>query len=166
MNGDHLDWVLADDFSAGAVGEPGSRIFYLQVIHEGSVTHFRCEKAQVAALGQSLQQALSDLPTAHATEEDASDLVEPVNEAWTVGAMGLAYDTENDRLLIMLEQLSEGEEEEPESARIGITRENAVALSARADRVVRAGRPPCPWCGHPMDLEGHLCPRMNGHGIH
>jgi hypothetical protein len=29
--------------------------------------------------------------------------------------------------------------------------------------VVSAGRPPCPFCGLPVDADGHLCPRMNGH---
>jgi len=29
--------------------------------------------------------------------------------------------------------------------------------------VVAAGRPPCPLCGNPLDPEGHVCPRQNGH---
>jgi len=28
--------------------------------------------------------------------------------------------------------------------------------------VVAAGREPCPFCGGPMDPQGHLCPRANG----
>jgi hypothetical protein len=28
---------------------------------------------------------------------------------------------------------------------------------------VSAGRPPCPLCGLPLDTEGHICPRQNGH---
>ena len=34
---------------------------------------------------------------------------------------------------------------------------------ARAKRVVDAGRPPCPFCGQPLDPSGHLCPRHNGY---
>ncbi|MBV9291748.1 MAG: DUF3090 family protein, partial [Frankiales bacterium] len=30
-------------------------------------------------------------------------------------------------------------------------------------RVVAAGRPPCPLCGNPLDPQGHVCPRQNGH---
>ena len=30
-----------------------------------------------------------------------------------------------------------------------------------ADDVVGAGRPPCRFCGLPMDPDGHTCPRMN-----
>jgi uncharacterized repeat protein (TIGR03847 family) len=39
----------------------------------------------------------------------------------------------------------------------------ARAFIARALRVVAAGRPPCPLCSLPLDPEGHICPRQNGH---
>ena len=32
-------------------------------------------------------------------------------------------------------------------------------------RVIRAGRPPCPLCGNPLDATGHICPRKNGHYV-
>ena len=35
----------------------------------------------------------------------------------------------------------------------------------RAFRVIRAGRPPCPLCGNPLDATGHICPRKNGHYV-
>lgn len=35
-------------------------------------------------------------------------------------------------------------------------------FARRAQRVVSAGRPPCQFCGGPIDPEGHLCPRANG----
>ena len=38
----------------------------------------------------------------------------------------------------------------------------ARAFTKRAQAVVSAGRQPCPFCGNPMDPEGHLCPRANG----
>ena len=30
------------------------------------------------------------------------------------------------------------------------------------DQVLEAGRPSCPFCGNPVDPEGHLCVRANG----
>jgi hypothetical protein len=27
--------------------------------------------------------------------------------------------------------------------------------------VVESGRPDCQWCSHPIDPDGHACPRMN-----
>jgi uncharacterized repeat protein (TIGR03847 family) len=38
----------------------------------------------------------------------------------------------------------------------------ARAFVRRALSVVSAGRPPCQFCGGPIDPEGHLCPRANG----
>ena len=39
----------------------------------------------------------------------------------------------------------------------------ARAFTKRAQAVVAAGRPPCPFCGSPLDPAGHLCPRANGY---
>lgn len=38
----------------------------------------------------------------------------------------------------------------------------ARSFVRRALTVVSAGRPPCQFCGGPMDPDGHLCPRANG----
>jgi uncharacterized repeat protein (TIGR03847 family) len=38
----------------------------------------------------------------------------------------------------------------------------ARAFAKRAQTVVAAGRPPCQFCGNPVDPEGHICPRANG----
>ena len=39
----------------------------------------------------------------------------------------------------------------------------ARAFARRAVAVVAAGRPPCPFCGQPLDPDGHICPRANGY---
>ena len=33
----------------------------------------------------------------------------------------------------------------------------------RSNRVISAGRPPCPLCDEPLDPEGHICVRTNGY---
>ena len=45
----------------------------------------------------------------------------------------------------------------------GIPAHAARAFVKRAQRVVAAGRPPCPLCGLPLDPEGHICVRTNGY---
>ena len=45
--------------------------------------------------------------------------------------------------------------------RLYVNRGQAAAFCERADDVIEAGRPTCRWCGNPMDLDGHLCARMN-----
>jgi uncharacterized repeat protein (TIGR03847 family) len=38
----------------------------------------------------------------------------------------------------------------------------ARAFVKRAARGLGAGRPSCPFCGGPIDADGHLCVRANG----
>ncbi len=47
--------------------------------------------------------------------------------------------------------------------RVRITAEAARSFVVRAARIVASGRPPCPLCGAPLDPQGHICPRRNGH---
>ena len=47
--------------------------------------------------------------------------------------------------------------------RVRLTAAQAREFADRAQAVVSAGRPPCPFCGLPLDPAGHVCPRQNGH---
>jgi uncharacterized repeat protein (TIGR03847 family) len=151
-------------FTAGAVGEPGARVFFLQAIEGTQVVSLRLEKQQVGALGQYLQGVLNDLPVVPVTERPTDmDLVEPVVAEWVVGTLGVAYDTEADRIVLQADELVDEDEEDGGLARFHLTRAQVVAFCEHAETLVAAGRPPCPICGQPMDPDGHVCPRSNGH---
>ncbi len=156
-----------DRFTAGAVGEPGARVFFLQAVEGTQVVSLRLEKQQVGALGQYLQGVLNDLPVVPVTERPSDmDLVEPVVAEWVVGTLGVAYDTEADRIVLQADELVDQDDEDDEDAglaRFHLTRAQVVAFCEHADSLVAAGRPPCPICGQPMDPDGHVCPRSNGH---
>lgn len=47
--------------------------------------------------------------------------------------------------------------------RVELEPEAALRFASGALEVVRAGRPPCPLCGAPLDPTGHFCARRNGH---
>jgi uncharacterized repeat protein (TIGR03847 family) len=147
--------------TAGTVGPPGQRVFYLQIRHGGGVVSLRLEKAQVAALCRYLDEMLSDLPPVEPAQSDM-ELVEPVVPEWVVGSLGVSYDEEGDRIVVVAEELVD-EGEEPAEARIRATRPQVAAFTRRGTEVVAAGRPPCPLCGGPLDAEGHMCIRLNGH---
>ena len=122
----------------------------------------RLEKTQVAALVAYLTAMLADLPAAGELPDDM-DLVEPVVAEWVVGALGVTYDETADRILVLAEELVEEGDEGGASARVLATREQVAALAAHGAEVVASGRPPCPLCGQPLDPEGHVCVRLNGH---
>ena len=157
-----------DTFTAGTVGPPGQRVFYLQARDGDLVITVRCEKQQVAALAEYFDGLLDDLePSPVAVEADDVELVEPVIPIWTVGPIGVAYDDPDDRIVVVLEQLVEEDEEgnpvseEGGTVKVRLTRSQVSGFVHRSRALVSAGRPPCRFCGLPLDPDGHMCPRMN-----
>ncbi|MFN0027657.1 MAG: DUF3090 domain-containing protein [Acidimicrobiales bacterium] len=168
------DVIDPDHFTAGALGQPGARVFFLQCRGLGTLVSVRCEKQQVAALGESFARVLDELPQ-RPLEALPSDmeLALPVQEAFVVGGIGLGYDRDHDRLLLLIEELVDGDapsgpDDEPAgiTARWVISREQARAFVGRATELMTGGRPLCPLCGRPIDAEGHTCPKTNGHRPH
>ena len=150
-----------DAFGAGTVGPPGQRAFFVQVRADDLVVSLRCEKQQVAALAEYLDGLLGDLaPAPYGAAVSDADLVEPIEPAWVIGPIGVAYDDSADRIVVVFEELVE-EGEEGASVRLRLTRAQVAAFVTRGRDLVSAGRPACRLCGLPIDPEGHVCPRMN-----
>jgi uncharacterized repeat protein (TIGR03847 family) len=166
-----------DHFTAGAIGPPGQRVFYLQAREGSTLLTLKCEKEQVKALGDYLSDLLARLPGGPTTGvDDKRELLKPVEPAWAVGSLGVGYDAERDRVVVVanerVEQDDDDDDDAPEStepageaasARFAITRAQAAAFVERSRALQRAGRPTCPMCGEPKDPGGHVCPRSNGH---
>lgn len=174
-----------DRFVAGTVGQPGERTFFLQAKSGARVTSVALEKLQVAALAERLTELLDevrrrlgedvDIPAvAPADLDDNAPLDTPLLEEFRVGTLALAWDTGDSRVVIEAHAQTEGEEppeveplsddeDGPDVLRVRITAAQARAFVKRAEQVVAAGRPPCPFCGLPLDPAGHVCPRSNGH---
>ena len=145
-----------DRFLAGTVGEPGARAFFLQARKGGALISVGLEKVQVAALAQRLEDLL-DAVEAPDRAEAADDLTleEPIVELFRVGAMAPTEDGE-------YAELPDEAEEGPDLLRIRIDAPAARAFVRRAEALVASGRPACPFCGEPLDPQGHFCPRGNG----
>jgi len=173
-----------DQFLAGTVGEPGNRTFFLQAREGTRIVSVALEKIQVAAVCQRLTELLDELAARGVEGTDELDdmpaaraLDEPINEVFRVGSLSLGWDTGEDLVLIEARELLEEDEDEgeafeddddedgPDVLRVRLTALVAREFVARALRVISAGRPPCPLCGQPLDPQGHLCPRRNGHRL-
>lgn len=175
-----------DRFLPGTVGPPGQRVFYLQAVEGTHVVSLRLEKQQVAALAEYLAGILHDLPNFDWPEPDDATLAQPVVPEWVVGALAVAYQEDEDRVVVVAEELvpdDEGEDEgpatpgdipgdipgladgpPPATARFRLTRPQVAMFIRHGAHLVMAGRPLCPICGLPMNPDGHNCPRSNGHG--
>jgi hypothetical protein len=68
-------------------------------------------------------------------------------------------------LLAAFEGVDDEDEEGPDTLRVRLTPIEARGFVNRALSVVAAGRLPCPLCGQPLDPQGHICPRRNGHYV-
>ena len=174
-------------FVAGTVGEPGERTFFLQAREGGRVVSVALEKIQVAVLAERLGALLDELGrrgvaevepdaveeaviTTDAGSDDVAPLDEPLNEAFRAGSLTLGWDGGAGRVLVEARAVDEDgeavdpdeDEDGPDLLRVRMTASAARGFVARAERVVAAGRPPCPLCGAPLDPQGHICPRRNG----
>jgi uncharacterized repeat protein (TIGR03847 family) len=181
-----------DRFVAGTVGQLGERTFFLQAREGNRITSVACEKQQVSVLAEHLDKVLDevvrrsageiDVPPASASARDVDPLDAPITEEFRVGTMTIAWDPSIDRIVIELFSNVDTEEDEPgadPAARqaeaendeinadevfvVKITASYARDFVARAQALVAAGRPPCPFCLQPLDPKGHVCPRANGY---
>jgi uncharacterized repeat protein (TIGR03847 family) len=131
-----------DVLTSGTVGRPGERTFYLQARFGRQVLAVKCEKQQVDALGRYLAQLLTDLPEPTELPLPTSlELSEPVIPIFTLGAIGVAYETSSDRVVLAFDEVVETDDEgepladaleEQSTLRLRITRGQALAFARRA----------------------------------
>ncbi len=158
--------------TAGAVGEPGQRTFYLQARGGGDLVTIVLEKQQVELLSASILELLAQVgrETGTGGETEELELEPPVEPRFRAGNLRIGYEPERDMILLEVDEAIEGEEDEEEltvlegdKLRLWATREQMLALSRHGAEVASRGRPTCQYCGNPIDAEGHVCPAMNGH---
>jgi uncharacterized repeat protein (TIGR03847 family) len=178
-----------DRFVAGAVGQPGSRTFFLQAREGDRVVSVVLEKVQVTMLAEHLAQLLAearergtnlpDEPTP--ADIDTAPLEDPAHIVFRVGTMSIVWDGTDESVLVEARAISDeddltGDETEVEAVddvdddiddesdvlRVHLSPLDALAFARRALDVAAAGRLPCPFCGQPLNPEGHICARRNG----
>jgi uncharacterized repeat protein (TIGR03847 family) len=185
--GEFIELDDVDGLGTGAVGEPGSRAFYIQARTESAQLTVLVEKEQVALLATEavafLDRIADDYPEALVTLPDVeARLQEPTVPLFRARLIGLGFDPERELVLLELRERAADDEDEAEAgsepeeppsmladdeddagyvARIYATRAQVRAMAARGAEAVAGGRPACPLCDMPMDPAGHRCPRWN-----
>ena len=159
-----LSGIQAEGF-----GQPGQRTFRL-ALQAGEA---RCvvwlEKEQLFRLGTYLQDMVHSL-----SEEERHRPSQPGEPEWSgssadldfkAGQLLLSHDGTANAFYCQAHQLEEAELPEPASVSFWFTVNQAEKLADEALQICAAGRPRCFLCGLPINPEGHVCPRSNGHAI-
>jgi uncharacterized repeat protein (TIGR03847 family) len=152
----HIELNPVSHLTIGTVGPPGQRVFYLQGSKGTELITLIIEKQQAAMLSSSLESLLDELVAKSPTDEDRESvwvdmrLREPIEPLFRVGNMGLGFNDEAERVVIVAYELVE-EDEDANAVSFWASRMQAQSLIKQALDVVSAGRPICGNCGQPID---------------
>ena len=165
-----------DSFIVGTIGQPGEREFYLQAKFHGGIHSFAIEKGQVLALADRMALLIGELKAADYRFENiiAVNLQVPLIPEFQIGVIGIVWLPNTEQVQLDLQEITDGdnelvsdlsinEEDGPALFKIYLSPDIANNFVHLARRVVAAGRMPCPFCGLPINRDGHLCPRANGY---
>ncbi len=159
MASDSFDFEEVTRVSAG---DPGKRAFYLQLRAGGELVSLALEKDQLRAMTERLQDVFSRVVVPPAGTLPSMALEEPITPLWRVGFITLTYSQDDKSFEVSLVELV-GEGDQPATGHFQASLAQMQALAAHAAGIISAGRPPCPMCGGPIDHDGGVCPRLNGH---
>ena len=191
-----IDFDTPDRFATGTVGEAGDRTFFLQARQGPRKTTVKLEKEQVAVLADRVlavideveRRGLAAIDAGPAGYIDERPLEQPLDVAFRVGTMVIAWDEDVDRLVVEARSISveagageaalrpdeELEDEDipddapigPDVLRVHLTPYMAQQFARRANSVVAGGLPTCPYCGEVLERHGHFCSRRFDDLIH
>jgi uncharacterized repeat protein (TIGR03847 family) len=158
--------------AAEALGQPGQRRFRLRAMNEdGESAALWLEKEQLNALGDAIDTVLKDegyeyqrLPL----DDIEPDPVLPLDASVEMRIIQLSMGVNRETQRVVLIGADSAETDDPGTAAITLEFDyrRGHELRRQITSVVAAGRPACPLCTAPMDPEGHVCVRSNGHNPH
>lgn len=154
MPGVEIELNPTDFITVGTIGPKGKRVFYLQAGYNNQIVSLIIEKEQSWALSEAIKELIEDLEKRYKSPTQDVDiskidmeLREPIEPVFRVSQMGLGYDEEQDKIVLVAQELVATEDEpadmnetNPGVVRIWCSRAQMRALSIQAMETVRAGR--------------------------
>ena len=100
-----------DFVTIGAIGPKGRRTFHLQAGLDNRIVSFTIEKEQAQALSSAIAEMLEDIESEGETRTEADfsqldmDLREPIEPLFRISQLGLAYDSNDNRIILVVQEL-------------------------------------------------------------
>ena len=174
-----------DRFTTGTVGLPGERTFFIQIHGTAGLSSVVVEKSRVQALAERFRGLIREVRASQSASfdelsvlhhKDYEPLEFPIDEDFRVGIIAISWDEISQRIILQLQAMGDEQitdllddeealqiEDAPDLITAHLRIHQARTFVDRADSVVNAGRQVCPFCGLPINNDGHLCPRANGY---
>ncbi|MGH2609343.1 MAG: DUF3090 family protein [Tepidiformaceae bacterium] len=154
--------------SAEAIGQPGQRRFRLRALsEEGDSASLWLEKEQLVALGEAIENILKQESYTYRRlplDDSEADPVFPLSAQIDFQLAQLSMGVNQDAQRFVLIGASGGpDDSDAESVTMEFDFRRGHELRREIADLAAAGRPPCPLCGAPLNPDGHVCPRSNGH---
>lgn len=160
MSNIDIDLNPVEFITIGTIGPKGQRVFYLQAGQENQLVSMVIEKEQSWALSEAIRELVDDIDERLQAETSVTlegvdmDLREPIEPVFRVAQMGLGYDEERDKVVLVAQELVTPQEDDDEDdidlglesedkpgvVRMWCSREQMRALSMHAMETVRQGR--------------------------
>jgi uncharacterized repeat protein (TIGR03847 family) len=166
------DFGALQYISAEAVGQPGQRRFRLLVLNEDTGSGaLWLEKEQLSALGDALETVLKDgnyrrqrVPADDLSPAPAFPRDPDIEMRVVQLSMGVNQPVQ--RVVLIMGDSADPDGPDALNVQFEFDYRRAYELRQQIAEVVAAGRPKCPLCTAPMDPDGHVCVRSNGHHPH
>lgn len=138
-----------DFVTIGTIGPKGQRVFYLQAGQGMKLVSMIIEKEQSWALSEAIKALMDEIDSQiedrnpNEPPPQDMDLREPIEPVFRVSQLGLGYDQEQDKIVLVAQEMltaDMGEDVEPSVVRIWCSRKQIRALSDHAMDTVRSGR--------------------------
>ena len=160
-----VQWVRPE-----ALGQPGQRRFRLAALSQGGeYGAIWLEKEQMSALAEALRKVLADEGYEHRETPPPDDRLEPpvfpldADVDLRAVQLSMGINQGDRRIVLLASDNADPNADEATTVRFEFDYASGYQLREEIASVVAAGRPVCPLCSAPMNPEGHVCVRSNGH---
>ena len=154
-----------DSVKSESQGRPGERTFRLLVQAGLASASLWLEKEQLQQIAVYIQEVESNPSSSSAEALESPEATwsgEATNIDFKVGSLALGHDPTSNSFLFLAHE-TDADPDGPADLSFWVPFEMAQKVSKESLAICAAGRPRCFLCGRPINPDGHMCIRSNGH---